>query len=81
MTSLSFRTDGEPVLVSAGGGHVALWDLEERKLRAQIRSAHSSDGAMAGARCLPGEPLLVTAGEDNTLKQVRREVDGRPFTV
>lgn len=47
-------------------GHVALWDLEERKLQSQMRDAHS--GAVTGMKCLPSEPLMVTSSADNSLK-------------
>ena len=47
-------------------GHIALWDLEEKKLRAQIRHAHAS--AVCGMKCLPSEPLMVTSSSDNSLK-------------
>ena len=67
---LSFRTDGPPVLVSGSpSGHLALWDLEERRLAGKMENAHAA--SVAGARCLQGEPLLVTSSPDNTLKQVR----------
>ena len=43
VTSLSFRSDGHPVLCSGSAiGHVAQWNLEERKLQSQIREAHTS---------------------------------------
>ncbi|XP_037086803.1 LOW QUALITY PROTEIN: WD repeat-containing protein 36-like [Pollicipes pollicipes] len=67
VTSLAFRTDGQPVMVSGSTqGHVALWDLEERKLLGQMWEAHN--GAVTGMAALPSEPLLVTSSADNTLK-------------
>ena len=47
-------------------GHMALWNLEDRKLQAQIREAHT--GAVAGIKCLPSEPLMVTSSPDNSIK-------------
>ncbi len=47
-------------------GHVALWDLEQRRLAAQMRDAHG--GAVTGMACLPSEPLMVTSSSDNSLK-------------
>ena len=47
-------------------GHVALWDLEERKLLGQMWEAHS--GSVTGVAALPSEPLLVTSSPDNSLK-------------
>jgi len=68
VTGLSFRTDGNPIMVSGSpAGHVALWDLEQRKLSCQMRAVHQ--GEVSGVRCLPGEPLLLTSSPDNTLKQ------------
>ena len=70
MTSLSFRSDGQPIMVSASrAGHLAIWDLEERKLTGQMRQAH--DAEVAAVNCLTQEPLMVTSSPDNTLKQVR----------
>ena len=48
------------------GGHLALWDLESRRLVTQLRQAHHS--AVAGATFLPSQPLLLTNGADNALK-------------
>ena len=47
-------------------GHIALWNLEERKLQSQIRDAHG--GAVTGLKSLPNEPLLITSSNDNSLK-------------
>jgi U3 small nucleolar RNA-associated protein 21 len=47
-------------------GHIAVWDLEKRKLHSQIRSAHNA--AVTGLKFLPSEPLLVTSSVDNALK-------------
>ena len=55
------------MVTGSRGGHLALWDLEQRKLSCQMRGSH--EGEVAGVRCLPGEPLLVTSSPDNTLKQ------------
>ncbi|KAK3090298.1 hypothetical protein FSP39_010724 [Pinctada imbricata] len=67
VTAISFRTDGHPVMVTgSSSGHIALWNLEDRKLQSQMRCAHGS--AVSGMRCLPSEPLMVTSSADNTLK-------------
>ncbi|XP_044536058.1 WD repeat-containing protein 36 [Gracilinanus agilis] len=67
ITSISFRTDGHPVMASGSPlGHIGLWDLEERKLINQMRNAHST--AIAGLTFLHGEPLLITNGADNALR-------------
>lgn len=47
-------------------GHIALWDLEEKKLMCQMQDAHST--AIAGMSFVPGEPFLITNGADNALR-------------
>lgn len=67
VTGISFRTDGFPVMVTGSEiGHIALWDLKERRLVTQLRDAHS--GPVSGINCLPNEPLMVTSSPDNSLK-------------
>ncbi|XP_060608574.1 WD repeat-containing protein 36-like isoform X2 [Ruditapes philippinarum] len=67
VTTISFRTDGHPIMATGSAtGHIALWDLEERKLRSQMREAHMT--SVSGMQCLPSEPLMVTSSADNTLK-------------
>lgn len=67
ITALSFRLDGQPILTSASTvGHIAVWDLDKKKLCSQIRDAHQ--GSVTGMRFLPNEPLLVTSSPDNSLK-------------
>ena len=68
VTSLTFRTDGTPVMISgSSSGHVGCWDLEKRKLSHQMRGCHV--GPVSRVVCLTGEPILVTNSKDNTLKQ------------
>ncbi|PPQ63266.1 hypothetical protein CVT24_006791 [Panaeolus cyanescens] len=69
ITALGFRTDGHPVLASASSaGHVALWDLNERgRLLHMIKGAH--DGAISALEWVPGQPVLITSGDDNSVKQ------------
>ncbi|KAL4246072.1 Utp21-domain-containing protein [Abortiporus biennis] len=66
---LSFRSDGHPVLATGSStGHIALWDLNNGgRLLHIIRGAH--DGAIAGVEWVPGQPLLISSGEDNSVKQ------------
>jgi len=68
VTGISFRTDGQPMMLTGSpAGHIACWDLEGRKLAHQMRSCHT--GSVSGVKCLQGEPLVVTNSGDNTLKQ------------
>ena len=47
-------------------GHIALWDLEKRRLASTLRDAHK--GSVCGMKFLSSQPLLVTNGPDNSLK-------------
>jgi len=67
VTNISFRTDGHPMMVSGSvSGHIAIWDLEKRKLHSYLNEAHSA--SVTGLSCLPSEPLMVTSAADNSLK-------------
>uniref|UniRef100_A0A6M2DGU2 Putative u3 small nucleolar rna-associated protein 21 n=1 Tax=Xenopsylla cheopis TaxID=163159 RepID=A0A6M2DGU2_XENCH len=67
IASISFRTDDKPMMVTGSmNGNVVFWDLEERKCIGQLENAH--DGAVHGLECLPGEPLMLTSSNDNSLK-------------
>merc|ERR1712130_240119 len=68
VTGLGFRTDDKATMVSGSPkGHLAVWDLEERKLEAQMRESHQA--SVTGLVCLSGEPILVTSSSDNSVKQ------------
>jgi U3 small nucleolar RNA-associated protein 21 len=60
--------DGHPVLASASSaGHIALWDLNSGgRLLHIVRGAH--DGAVTAIEWVPGQPLLISSGEDNSVK-------------
>lgn len=65
--ALSFRTDGPPFLASASNqNHVAIWDLENRRLLTQMRDIHSD--LVCGCQFILKEPLLVTNANDNSVK-------------
>jgi len=67
ITSMSFRLDGQPYLVTASEvGHLMVWNLERKRLASQIRHAH--DSRISKCQFLRNESLLVTSGGDNTLK-------------
>ncbi|KAG8927888.1 hypothetical protein FRC01_006761 [Tulasnella sp. 417] len=67
--SISFRADGQPVLATASAsGNIALWDLNAGgRLLHMIHGAH--DGAVTSIQWVPGQALLISSGEDNSLKQ------------
>lgn len=65
--SLTFRTDGNPIMISGSNlGHMAIWNLEEKRLVAQLRQAHN--GSVDGLQALQFEPLMVTSSADNSVK-------------
>ncbi|GBN46167.1 hypothetical protein AVEN_237430-1 [Araneus ventricosus] len=47
-------------------GHIAVWDLEKKRLHSEIREAHK--GGISGLKFLPNEPLLITSSSDNSIK-------------
>lgn len=51
---------------ASAGGDIAIWDLERRALFHTISGAH--DAAVVSAHFLPGSPILLTSGADNSLK-------------
>ncbi|KDQ61049.1 hypothetical protein JAAARDRAFT_152054 [Jaapia argillacea MUCL 33604] len=67
--ALGFRSDGHPVLAAASStGHIALFDLNAGgRLLHLVRGAH--DGAICALEWVPGQPVLISSGEDNCVKQ------------
>lgn len=67
VTSMSFRLDGQPYLVTGSAvGHLMIWNLERKRLSSQIRNAHNDN--ISKCQFLRNESLLVTSGTDNCLK-------------
>ncbi|EGI69333.1 PREDICTED: WD repeat-containing protein 36 [Acromyrmex echinatior] len=65
--SISFRTDGHPIMATGSlGGQIVFWNLEQRMVESQLCNAH--DAAVMGLRYIPNEPLLVSSSPDNSLK-------------
>ena len=60
--------DGTQVLSAAAStGHIAFWDLNSGgKLLYLIRGAH--EGAATAIEWIPGQPILVSSGMDNSVK-------------
>lgn len=72
ITSLSFRTDNQAQTLASsdGNGNIALWDLDNgSKLSSLLRNAH--DGLVGSVSFLPGQPVLVSTGEDNAIRVSR----------
>ncbi|KAF8626613.1 hypothetical protein AX15_004783 [Amanita polypyramis BW_CC] len=67
--ALGFRSDGQPILASASSsGHIAIWDLNQGgRLLHMIRGAH--DGSISSIDWVPGQPVLISSAEDNSVKQ------------
>ncbi|BGP40594.1 rRNA-processing protein utp21 [Rhodotorula kratochvilovae] len=67
---VAFRTDDEAqtLSVASTSGHIALFDLaNQMRLLHLVRNAH--EGPVGGLEWVPGQPLMVTSGGDNSLKQ------------
>jgi U3 small nucleolar RNA-associated protein 21 len=56
------------VLATASeAGHITLWDLNANgRLLHTVRGAH--DGAITALEWVAGQPLLISSGEDNSVK-------------
>ncbi|GAA6062774.1 hypothetical protein JCM10212_006887 [Sporobolomyces blumeae] len=70
ITGVAFRNDdlAQTLSVSSSSGHVALFDLaNEMRLLHLIRNAH--EGAVGGMEWVVGQPLFMTCGADNSMKQ------------
>ncbi|KAI8343257.1 Utp21 specific WD40 associated putative domain-containing protein [Chlamydoabsidia padenii] len=68
VTAISFRTDEEQMMATANmHGDVALWDLNHRRLVHIMKGAH--DGVVSSLVFLHNQPILVTGGADNAVKQ------------
>ena len=67
-TNIHLLLDGQPILASASAnGHIALWDLNNNgRLIHIMRGAH--DRAVTAIEWVPGQPVLVSSGEDNSVK-------------
>jgi len=59
---------GVPLMAAGGGaGVVTVWDLEARRLATVLREAH--DAPLTALHFFPGEPRLMSAAGDNSVKQ------------
>ncbi|VBB26808.1 unnamed protein product [Acanthocheilonema viteae] len=78
VTSIAFRTDGEETMTTASeNGTLAVWNLNKRSLLGQLPDAHY--GSITGIYYINGEPLMISAGVDNTLKTWINDMgDGMP---
>lgn len=78
--SLSLTSlDGTQVLSAAAStGHIAFWDLNSGgKLLYVIRGAH--EGAATAIEWIPGQPILVSSGEDNSVRVSLYDFSPSPY--
>uniref|UniRef100_A0A7M5V3L5 Small-subunit processome Utp21 domain-containing protein n=1 Tax=Clytia hemisphaerica TaxID=252671 RepID=A0A7M5V3L5_9CNID len=67
ITSIAFRTDGQPVMATGSTiGHVTFWDLEKKRLITVLRHAHVN--SVSGMKFLQRQPTMITSSPDNSLK-------------
>lgn len=71
ISSLSFRTDGSAHLsVGLGNGDLIFYDLDRRSRIHVLKNIHKeSFGGVSKACFLNGQPIVVTSGGDNQLKE------------
>ena len=71
ITSISFRTDGSPhMCVSGTNGDVIFYDLDRRSRIHVLKGIHREIyGGVTKAAFLNGQPIIVTTGGDNSLKE------------
>jgi U3 small nucleolar RNA-associated protein 21 len=71
ITSISFRTDGNPHLVcSLKTGDLFFYDLNKNSRVHLLSNIHKEEfGGVSKAQFLNGNPIIVTTGGDNSLKE------------
>ncbi|GMM31230.1 rRNA-processing protein [Martiniozyma asiatica (nom. inval.)] len=71
ITSLSFRTDGTPhVVASLRNGDLFFYDLNKNSRVHVLANAHREEfGGITKVEFLNGQPIVVTTGGDNTIKE------------
>lgn len=68
ITTMSFRMDGQPYLVTASQtGHLMIWNLERKRLSTQIMDAHVGS-SISKCQFIRNSTHLVTSASDNCLK-------------
>lgn len=67
VTGISFRSDGQHLMATSNNsGDIVLWDLENHQLFYNMKNAH--DAAINSISFLNGQPILLSAGLDNSVK-------------
>mmetsp|Transcript_21979 Transcript_21979/g.58716 ORF Transcript_21979/g.58716 Transcript_21979/m.58716 type:complete len:1003 (-) Transcript_21979:63-3071(-) len=69
VTALAFRTGaGAPahLVTGAPNGSFVVWDLDKRRAHHVAEGSHH--GPLSSVHFLPGQPLLLTSGRDNSIR-------------
>lgn len=71
ISSISFRTDGSPhVCIGSTKGDLLFYDLNRRSRIHLLKNIHGEAfGGISRAAFLNGQPIIVTSGGDNSLKE------------
>lgn len=78
ITSIGFRTDGEPLMTTGdSSGMMAVWNLEKNSLIGRLTDIHSSSIHLL--HFIDGEAIMLSASMDNSLRVwVLDQPDGMP---
>ncbi|KAJ3413691.1 hypothetical protein HDV05_007679 [Chytridiales sp. JEL 0842] len=80
ITAIAFREDTSTrslMISTSNQGHLLVWDLDEEKMVVKLDTAHEEQ--IHTARFLAGQPILLTSGDDNAMKQwIFDSEDGTP---
>nr|TKS09579.1 transducin family protein [Populus alba] len=77
VTSLSFSTDGQPLLASGGSsGVISIWNLEKRKLQSVVREAH--DSSIISLHFLANDLCWMSSSADNSIKPSLKQLGNLP---
>ncbi|CCD27133.1 rRNA-processing protein UTP21 NDAI_0J02410 [Naumovozyma dairenensis CBS 421] len=71
ISTISFRTDGSPhICIGTHSGDLVFYDLNRRSRIHVLKNIHrESFGGVTKSTFLNGQPILVTSGGDNSLKE------------
>ncbi|VDM66114.1 unnamed protein product [Strongylus vulgaris] len=78
ISAVGFSNGGKSFMTTADiGGDIVMWDLEKRHIMGKIANGHHA--AVTKLYFMPGEPVMVSASADNSLRTwVLDGADGMP---